>query len=289
MGRGAERRRPTARSRPARASRTVPSRHDVIPQPSHHPRALAPADAVGNRSRLPDRPAMTGRIEVAAIHPTQGRPGVACSRHRGQPEGGGWWSRSVSSGSTSRSSPGTAGPASAVAEDWLEVPPAVDAQNVEDYVLGRFGEPVDVAVGLHRLVRRDRDGLGVPRGDARAARPAVGGAGDDGGAVRAVPRRQPTRAVRVHRRSCTPSSPRWSRRSIPDGPPWGDVPPIEIRDRLEHERLRAVQRRTVSTSSCSSAVGCVACCRRVDLPHRRARRDRPVRAVPDPRRVVAAR
>ncbi len=35
----------------------------------------------------------------------------------------------------------------AVAEDWLEVPPAVDANNVEDYVFGRFGEPVDVAVG----------------------------------------------------------------------------------------------------------------------------------------------
>jgi hypothetical protein len=34
----------------------------------------------------------------------------------------------------------------AVAEDWLEVPPAVDEHNVEDYVLGRFGEPVDVAV-----------------------------------------------------------------------------------------------------------------------------------------------
>ncbi len=34
----------------------------------------------------------------------------------------------------------------AVAEEWLEVPPAVDAQNVEDYVFGRFGEPVDVAV-----------------------------------------------------------------------------------------------------------------------------------------------
>lgn len=35
----------------------------------------------------------------------------------------------------------------AVAEDWLEVPPAVDANNVEDYVFGRFGDPVDVAVG----------------------------------------------------------------------------------------------------------------------------------------------
>ena len=35
----------------------------------------------------------------------------------------------------------------AVAEDWLEVPPAVEAHNVEDYVVGRFGEPVDVAVG----------------------------------------------------------------------------------------------------------------------------------------------
>jgi hypothetical protein len=34
----------------------------------------------------------------------------------------------------------------AVAEDWLEVPPAVDEHNVEDYVLGRFGEPLDVAV-----------------------------------------------------------------------------------------------------------------------------------------------
>jgi len=34
----------------------------------------------------------------------------------------------------------------AVAEDWLEVPPAVEAHNVEDYVFGRFGEPVDVAV-----------------------------------------------------------------------------------------------------------------------------------------------
>ena len=33
----------------------------------------------------------------------------------------------------------------AVAEDWLEVPPAVEAHNVEDYVVGRFGEPVDVA------------------------------------------------------------------------------------------------------------------------------------------------
>ena len=41
----------------------------------------------------------------------------------------------------------------AVAEDWLEVPPAVDAHNVEDYVFGRFGEPVDVAVG-----RTDRFG-----------------------------------------------------------------------------------------------------------------------------------
>jgi hypothetical protein len=35
----------------------------------------------------------------------------------------------------------------AVAEDWLEVPPAVDATNVEQYVLGRFGDPTDVAVG----------------------------------------------------------------------------------------------------------------------------------------------
>jgi hypothetical protein len=35
----------------------------------------------------------------------------------------------------------------AMAEDWLEVPPAVDAHNVEDYVVGRFGEPVDVAMG----------------------------------------------------------------------------------------------------------------------------------------------
>ena len=40
-----------------------------------------------------------------------------------------------------------------VAEDWLEVPPAVDAQRVEDYVISRFGEPVDVAVG-----RTDRFG-----------------------------------------------------------------------------------------------------------------------------------
>lgn len=40
-----------------------------------------------------------------------------------------------------------------VAEDWLEVPPAVDAQRVEDYVISRFGEPIDVAVG-----RTDRFG-----------------------------------------------------------------------------------------------------------------------------------
>ena len=33
----------------------------------------------------------------------------------------------------------------AVAEDWLDVPPAVDEHNVEDYVFGRVGEPVDVA------------------------------------------------------------------------------------------------------------------------------------------------
>jgi hypothetical protein len=36
--------------------------------------------------------------------------------------------------------------ARAVAEDWLQVPPAVDAHNVEHYVVGRFGEPVDVAM-----------------------------------------------------------------------------------------------------------------------------------------------
>ena len=38
-------------------------------------------------------------------------------------------------------------------EDWLEVPPAVDASRVEQYVLARFGDPVDVAMG-----RTDRFG-----------------------------------------------------------------------------------------------------------------------------------
>lgn len=41
----------------------------------------------------------------------------------------------------------------AVAEDWLEVPPAVDASRVEQYVMARFGDPVDVAMG-----RTDRFG-----------------------------------------------------------------------------------------------------------------------------------
>lgn len=41
----------------------------------------------------------------------------------------------------------------AVAEDWLEVPPAVDAARVEQYVMARFGDPVDVAMG-----RTDRFG-----------------------------------------------------------------------------------------------------------------------------------
>ncbi len=39
------------------------------------------------------------------------------------------------------------GESAAVAEDWLAVPPPVDAHNVERYVIGRFGEPVDIALG----------------------------------------------------------------------------------------------------------------------------------------------
>ena len=124
----------------------------------------------------------------------------------------------------------------AVAEDWLEVPPAVDAHNVEDYVVGRFGEPVDVAVGRSDAFGELVMGWVFPAGSLdQLDLPS------EGLEMMVVP------FVRF---------PDGSRRELfeytaelnhefaalvasidPDGAPVGDQAPIEARDRLEHERL----------------------------------------------------
>lgn len=126
--------------------------------------------------------------------------------------------------------------ASAVAEDWLEVPPAVDAQNVEDYVMGRFGEPLDVAFGCTDSFGEIVMGWVFP-----AATLDQLDLPSEGLEMMVVP------FVRF---------PDGSRRELfeysaeltcefaslvasidPDGASVGERPPIETRDRLEHERL----------------------------------------------------
>ncbi len=124
----------------------------------------------------------------------------------------------------------------AVAEDWLEVPPAVDANNVEDYVFGRFGEPVDVAVGRTDEFGEIVMGWVFPAGTLdQLDLPS------EGMEMMVVPFvRFPDGSRRELFEYTAELNTEFAALAAslhPDGPPVGDVAPIEARDRLEHERL----------------------------------------------------
>lgn len=126
-----------------------------------------------------------------------------------------------------------------VAEEWLEVPPAVDAHNVEDYVVGRFGEPVDVAMGRSDGVGEivmgwvfDREAL------HRLDLPS------EGLELMVVPfvrfpdgtrRELFDYTAQLHREFAALVAP-----LAPDAAPLDEPAPLEVVDRLEHERLDLV-------------------------------------------------